>query len=273
LTIQVSTKPVSTIPVSTIPVRPLGQAGFRLEFGEAVVYVDPYLSDSVEESEGALFRRLVPRPVAPDEVDDADFVLITHAHMDHCDPGTLPQLARASSSARFLGPAEVRDALLGYGIDAGRILDPAEKWLTLTPELRVHPVPAAHPELERDREGGARCLGFVLEYAGRRIYHAGDTSPRQELIDLLRSLGPLHAGLIPVNECSFFKERMGIVGNMSLREAFSLAEEIGIDTLVPMHWDMFAPNSVSREEIELVYRQLYAQPQPPFALSLDPVEL
>ncbi|MBW2419719.1 MAG: MBL fold metallo-hydrolase [Deltaproteobacteria bacterium] len=266
-----------------IAVRSLGQAGFRLELGEAVVYLDPYLSDSVEESEGPRFRRLVPRPMAPEQIDDADFVLLTHAHMDHCDPGTLPQLAEASPLARFLGPAEVREALLDFGVDAGRILVPAEKWQALTPELRVYPVPAAHPELERDREGGARCLGFVLDYVGnrdagnrdagnrdeRRIYHAGDTSPCHELIRVLRSLRPLHVGLIPVNECSFFKERLGIVGNMTLREAFLLAEEIGVETLVPIHWDMFAPNSVSREEIELLYGEL----APPFELSIDPVEL
>jgi L-ascorbate metabolism protein UlaG (beta-lactamase superfamily) len=253
----------------TIAVRSLGQAGFRFELGEAVVYVDPYLSDSVEESEGPLFRRLVPRPLAPEQVDDADFVLITHAHMDHCDPGTLPQLAQASPSARFLGPAEVRDALLDWGVEAHRILEPVEKWQALTPELLVHPVPAAHPEPARDREGGARCLGFVLDYSGCRIYHAGDTSPSDELIEVLRSLRPLRVGLIPVNECNYFKDRVGIVGNMSVRAAFLLAREIGIETLVPIHWDMFAPNSVSREEIELLYRQL----EPPFEMIVDPVEL
>jgi L-ascorbate metabolism protein UlaG (beta-lactamase superfamily) len=45
-----------------------------------------------------------------------------------------------------------------------------------------------------------------------------------------------------------------------------MAAEIGVRTLVPMHWDMFAPNSVFREEIELVYGRLNA----PFALSINP---
>ncbi|MGH2708602.1 MAG: MBL fold metallo-hydrolase, partial [Actinomycetota bacterium] len=86
------------------------------------------------------------------------------------------------------------------------------------------------------------------------------------LLAVLRGLGPIDVAFLPVNERSFFRKRRGIIGNMSVREAFAMAAEIGVRTLVPMHWDMFAPNSVFREEIELVYGRL----SPPFALSLHP---
>jgi hypothetical protein len=46
---------------------------------------------------------------------------------------------------------------------------------------------------------------------------------------------------------------MGIVGNMSIREAFGLAAEVGIEQVVPVHWDMFVVNSTSPKEIEAVY--------------------
>ena len=56
-----------------------------------------------------------------------------------------------------------------------------------------------------------------------------------------------------MNEDNFFRRRRGIVGNMSLREAFELAAEVGISTVVPVHWDMFAVNSTSPDEINAVY--------------------
>jgi len=49
--------------MNLVPTRPLGQVGFRFDFDGTVVYVDPYLSDSVREQEGEDLRRLVPIPI------------------------------------------------------------------------------------------------------------------------------------------------------------------------------------------------------------------
>ena len=40
---------------------------------------------------------------------------------------------------------------------------------------------------------------------------------------------------------------------MSIREAFRLAEETNIKTVIPVHWDMFKVNSVTPDEIKSVY--------------------
>src|SRR3546814_14667005 len=90
-----------------IPVRLLGQSGCRLGFPGCTIYVDPYLSNSVQELDAPDLARLTPIPLQPGQVDDADWVLITHDHIDHCDPHTLPALAEASPPARFVGPAPV----------------------------------------------------------------------------------------------------------------------------------------------------------------------
>ena len=81
------------------------------------MYVDPYLSDYVERVEGPELRRLIPAPFAPDTVRDADWVLITHAHIDHCDPLTAVPIAKASPQSRFLGPEPV---LAPGAYDAGK---------------------------------------------------------------------------------------------------------------------------------------------------------
>src|SRR3546814_17269827 len=90
-----------------IPVQLLGQSGCRLGFQGGTVYLDPYLSNSVQELDAPDLARLLPIPCRPEQITDADWVLITHAHIHHCDPHTLPQLAAASPTARFMGPAPV----------------------------------------------------------------------------------------------------------------------------------------------------------------------
>jgi L-ascorbate metabolism protein UlaG (beta-lactamase superfamily) len=250
-----------------LPVTPLGQSGYRFGFGDCVVYVDPYLSDSVERLEGEDHRRLTPAPAAPGAVSDARVCCITHIHQDHADPDTLIPLAKASAHCRFVCPNEVAKALWAWGIDRDRVVIADREPMRLSDALAVTPVPAAHEDLDVDEEGRYRYLGYVFEWRGRRFYHAGDTSPHEHLLAVLRGLGPIDVAFLPVNERSFFRKRRGIIGNMSVREAFAMAAEIGVRTLVPMHWDMFAPNSVFREEIELVYGRL----NPSFALSIHPM--
>lgn len=248
----------------------LGQEGYRFQFGRTVVYVDPYLSDYVETVEGPDLRRLRPIPFAPELITDSDWVLVTHVHIDHCDPLTLVPIAEKSPSCRFIGPAPVTEVLTQCGIDKKRVeLANEATWSMLGESLRVIAVPAAHPTVVRDRDGCAQCIGYVIEYLGRRIYHAGDTSVTDELLWRLKELAPIEIAFLPVNERNYFRDRRGIIGNMTIREAFAFAEEIGAKTLVPMHWDMFSPNCVPREEIELAYKLF----KPAFEMKFYPSRL
>jgi L-ascorbate metabolism protein UlaG (beta-lactamase superfamily) len=121
----------------------------------------------------------------------------------------------------------------------------------LVPDLaiRLTPVPACHGvdvsdayNFGQDLSGGqVRYLGYVLEFPGARVYHAGDTLwwPGQERV--LRDLG-VNVALLPINGRDPIREAENIVGNLDHREAALLAAAAGVDLLVPMHWDMFADN-------------------------------
>lgn len=251
---------------SLIPIQLLGQSGCRLSFPSATVYLDPYLSNSVQELDAPDLARLMPISFLPESVTDADWVLITHEHIDHCDPHTIPKLAKASPQARFVCPAQVVERLHGWGIDLSRIIVATEEWRDLAPGLRLRPVPAAHTEIIRDAQGRLACVGYLIEYSHQRIYFAGDTCARQEIIDVLVGNGPIHTAFLPVNEHNFFRSRRGVIGNMSVHEAFQFASEIGVKQVVAVHWDMFAVNAVDPEEIRLVHKLM----NPGFALLLNP---
>lgn len=252
-----------------IPVQMLGQSGCRLGFPGTTVYLDPYLSNSVQILDAPDLERQVPIPVSPEKVVDADVVLITHEHIDHCDPHTLPLLAKASPQARFLGPAPVLVRLAEWGIDAGRLILAYENWFDLTSEVGVRAIPAAHPEIQRDASGNLTCIGYLMDYKGQKIYFAGDTSARQEIIDTLVELGPVHTAILPVNEHNFFRGRRGVIGNMSVREAFHFAREISAKQVVAVHWDMFTANAVDPDEIRLIHQRT----NPGFALLIRPTHL
>ena len=68
----------------------LGQNGILIESKKSTFVVDPYLSDSVAETE--------PQNVRRQKIDEKflkikpDVVLITHSHADHYDEETLDKL-------------------------------------------------------------------------------------------------------------------------------------------------------------------------------------
>jgi L-ascorbate 6-phosphate lactonase len=249
--------------------KPLGQSGFRLEMNDTVVYIDPYLSDSVEKEEGPHQKRLLPIPVQAGDIPDADFVLITHIHLDHCDLETLAPLAKASPQCIFFAPGEVRDYLLQNGFSNEQVRHIQEGWHVLSNGLRIHQTPAAHPTTERDERGNWKYIGYIIEFEGRKIYHAGDTFLTKELVDFMEDFKPLSTAILPVNEHNYARGSIGIIGNMGLRDAFEFASILEVEKMVPIHWDMFASNTVFREEIELLYKLI----QPPFELVINPTSL
>ena len=250
-----------------IPVKYLGQSGWKINFPNATIFVDPFLSNSVQELDAPDLVRLVPIAFPPESVIDADYVFITHEHMDHCDPHTLPIIAKASPQAKFIGPWSVIKKLRAWGISEDRCYLAQEAWQDLEKDgIKFIAVPAAHLEIERDEEGRLFCIGFILEYAGERIYIAGDTCVKQEVIDAVVAHEPIHTAVLPMNEHNYYRGKRGVVGNMSIREAFQFAEDINAKNVVAVHWDMFAINSAYPEEIRLLHRLL----KPNFKLHIKP---
>jgi L-ascorbate metabolism protein UlaG (beta-lactamase superfamily)/glycosyltransferase involved in cell wall biosynthesis len=254
---------------SRVPLQMLGQSGCKLQFPNCNIFLDPYLSNSVQDLDSPDLERLKPTPFLPESVTDADKVLITHEHIDHCDPHTIPKLAKASPQATFICPQTVYFKLIEWGIDEDRIILASEDWSELDENLSLRAIPAAHPDIVRDKNGNLACVGYLIKYYDQLIYLAGDTCVKQEIIDTLVASGPIHTAFLPVNEHNFFRGRRGIIGNMSVREAFQFAEEIKAKQVVAVHWDMFAINSVEPEEIKLIHKIL----NPSFTLSINPSQL
>lgn len=231
----------------------LGQTGLKINFNNLCILIDPYLSNSVEDLDGPDFVRQVPIPYQPEDLDAVDWVFITHDHIDHCDPHTIPALAESSPNAIFVGPSPVRKNLLAWGISKERILAcPADK-LDLDKTLSIRAIPSAHPTIRLDQYGQPMCVGYMVSSNRKLIYIAGDTSVCDDLISTLKNFSCIDYAFLPVNEDNYFRRKRGIIGNMSIREAFGLAVEVGVANVIPVHWDMFSLNSTSPQEILSVY--------------------
>lgn len=204
----------------TIRIRFLGQAGFifLMPNGKRII-IDAYLSDAAERLFG--FKRMIPAVVAPKEIQ-AHLWLSTHEHIDHLDVDSLPSVYQHGDT-KFIGAPDCRKYYQELNFHESRfeILDEGQQWVDK--DLSIRAVFADHGELAPD------AIGFLIEFSGIRIYHAGDTAFRPEQI--LASLdSPVDIMIAPIN---------GTYGNMNAIEACQLAQLVKPTYLIPAHYWMF----------------------------------
>ena len=219
----------------------LGQAGFAVRAGGLVMLLDPFLAPMAE--------RVSPPAFEPEDAVDVDVVTCSHEHYDHLDLASLPAIAQASPRVRFVIPRPLVDAVAAAGVPRERIVGAQPDERIRLDGVTLHPLPARHGvgiadayTFGRELSGGLyRYLGYVVDDGVARVYHAGDTIAYDGQAERLRALD-VDIALLPINGRDHFREAAGIVGNMDHREAARLADDAGVDVLVPMHYDTFPQN-------------------------------
>lgn len=216
----------------------LGQVSVALRGPTGTIYIDPYLTD-YGGPEGQRLPRNFSPSMAPSDVTNANHVLVTHDHVDHFDPETLGPLSHASPGARFHG-SHTCDFNLA-GIDSTRAEIPVVGEPFSAAGARVTAIPSAHTELDYSERGYA-YLGYIIEWNGVTVYHAGDTVVYQGLIERLGRWS-IDVMLFPINGRDYFRTQRGVIGNADYRETAELAETLDVDVTIPTHYDLVSGNT------------------------------
>jgi L-ascorbate metabolism protein UlaG (beta-lactamase superfamily) len=234
----------------------IGQAGYLVETDTVRFVIDPYLSNAVEERQG--HARLIPPPIGLEELVP-DYLIITHDHLDHYDPVAVPQIMVRFSSCVLVGPESVIAHARKDGVsenrlrafDAGQTIKLADAVLTAMPTRHSDP-----------------CgIGLLIETGNDVAYMSGDTEFYPELLDAICRCAPsgLDAGFVVIN---------GRWGNMNHHEAAGLMAAVGARLCVPLHYGMFASNTVDPEDFvracaEKGLRVKLPVPGIPFSIPMD----
>jgi len=218
----------------------LGQLGFIVKLGNAVVYLDAYLTPKGS--------RLVPPLLQPEQATNAMFVCGTHDHSDHIDRPAWPALAVAAPAAKFVVPDLLRETLAQelriplerfIGLDDGKTVVSPEGQ---DGELKISAVAAAHEFLDQDPATGRYPhLGYILEGNGCTLYHSGDCCIYEGLVAKLRRWR-FDVVILPINGRDAQRLSRGCIGNMTYQEAADLAGALQPRLTVPGHYDMFEGN-------------------------------
>jgi L-ascorbate metabolism protein UlaG (beta-lactamase superfamily) len=215
----------------------LGHATVLANFHGAWILTDPALESRIGLGRGRAKlgpRRLIAPALGPRELPQIDLLLLSHAHMDHTDLGTL----------RALG-ADVPVIVQPGNRDLVRRFRQVEElpWgerVTLD-GTEIESVEVRHwgARLITDRHRGYG--GYLLRRAGRTVLFAGDTAYTRAFARL-RARGGVDLAILPIGAYDPW-----IANHASPEEAWQMAREMGAAHVLPVHHSTFR---LSREPVD-----------------------
>ena len=192
----------------------LGHSGIKLQ-GSKTVYIDPFLTENPAAT------------TTPDEITEADVVVVTHYHGDHL--GDSFAICK-KTGATLVGIHEIAveaeaEGITAEGMNIGGTVE--------AKGMKVHMVQALHSAEKGDP------AGVVIEMDGKTIYHAGDTGLTYDM-KLIGEFFKPDLSFIPIGD----RYTMGIPS------ATKAVEFIQTKKVIPIHYNTFPIVSADPEEFK-----------------------
>jgi L-ascorbate metabolism protein UlaG (beta-lactamase superfamily) len=224
----------------------LGHATVLINFYGTWLLTDPALCSHVGLSVAGLTfgpRRLVGPALAIEELPPLDAVLISHAHMDHCDMGTLRRLPRRTHAVVQRGNRDlvrrfrrVQELEWGESAEVGG--------------ARVESIKVNHWGARKLTDKHRGYGGFLITKRGRSIVFGGDTAYTNAFA-ALRQRAQIDLAILPIGAYDPW-----IHAHANPEQSWAMRAEMGAQYILPMHHSTF---KLSREpKTEPVTRLLRA---------------
>ncbi len=198
----------------------IGHASVLIEIDGVKVMTDPLLRPRVMR----VLKRVAPE-ATEEQLTGVDLVLLSHAHHDHLDVGSLKMLDGMPEVAL---PAPARPVVESAGLPT-RLMSAGESFRV--GEVEVEAVHADHDGRRMPWHRDGTALGYVVRGPSGSVYFAGDT----DVFSGMSDFAGVDAAMLPV---SGWGPRLP-AGHMGPDEAIEAIGLIEPRVAIPIHWGTY----------------------------------
>jgi len=229
----------------------IGHATLLVQMDHVTFLTDPIWAETASPVSFAGPRRFVPPGIALAQLPRIDFVVLSHAHYDHTDVGTLRSLTNGRT--RFLTPLGLGKVLRDADIGPVEELD---WWQSTTVGgVEVTCVPTQHWSqrglFDRDE---TLWSGWAVVGKTRRFYFAGDTGYFAGFATIGELLGPFDLAAVPIG--AYEPSAMMRPFHLDPEEAVAAGLDVRGERLIGMHYGTF---ELTEEPIDEPSRRFRAE--------------
>lgn len=210
----------------------IGHSTFLIRLDGTTILTDPVFGPRIGfRLAGTItvgLSRLVPPALPLRDLPPVDLVLLSHAHMDHYDLGTLRRLERDVPIILAHDTTEFVDGFDFTGLHELHWGESAEVKGVRIEALRVRHWGKRYPW---DRDRGYN--GYVLSKGGRAIFFAGDTAYTDHIPAALAGRR-LDATFFPIGSYNPW-----VSNHANPEDAWRMFRTLEARHFVPMHWRTF----------------------------------
>lgn len=211
----------------------IGHSGFFVQMGGKNIVIDPNFARWL-----VVLKRQRRPGVKIKDLPPIDYVLVTHAHMDHLHKPSLRAIARMTrrkrgTAPKIIVPHHVKDLVLLLGFE--EIIELTWWDAHRDGDFSVTHTPSRHWGARMIRDYHRGYGGYVLRDANHSLYHAGDTAYFDGFREIGARLKP-EIALLPIG--AYHPPSFRNV-HTSPEDAVRAFLDMGARTLVPMHYGTF----------------------------------
>lgn len=228
----------------------IGHASFFIQLSGVRILIDPMFGNL------PVAKRFSDMPVDPHKITGVDFILVSHAHYDHCDKKSLTLLTTINPQAQVL-----------CGLRLNHLL---EKWMDNTVQAAgwyqqyktgdntyITFLPSRH-WANRGVFDVNNTLwgGFMIQKAGKCIYYSGDSGYGTHFSDIGKQFPDINIALIGAGAYAptwFMGQH-----HQNPYEAVDAFHATGASILVPFHYGTFDSADEPMGEPEQILNKLDA---------------
>jgi len=212
----------------------LGHATFMIRVGGKTLITDPVFGNA-----SRVLKRFSTLPVAPTELPQIDYVLLSHDHRDHMDYNSMRLLSKLNPDAQYLCGLSTAPLLKRFNRN-GKIQEAGwyQQYQLDDQTVKITYLPTRHWCRRWITDTNRHLWGaFVIEVGGKVIYFGGDSGYGKHYLEM-RELFP-HIDIAILGIGAYQPEWFMESNHSSPAKAYQSFLDLGATYMVPMHYGTF----------------------------------